>query len=54
MYEDRPNTRSDAERRAPDRYEATEELRDRATGERRKLLSLQEAKGAEPNLAAQL
>ena len=54
MYEDRPNTRSDAERRAPDRFEATETLRDRATGERRKLLSLQEAKGAEPNLAAQL
>ena len=54
MYEDRPNTRSDAERRAPDRFEATEELRDYATGERRKARSLQEAKGAEPNLAAQL
>mmetsp|Transcript_3937 Transcript_3937/g.12980 ORF Transcript_3937/g.12980 Transcript_3937/m.12980 type:complete len:220 (-) Transcript_3937:69-728(-) len=32
MYEDRPNTRSDAERLAPDRLEATEELRDKATG----------------------
>ena len=41
MYEDRPNTRSDAERRAPDRLEATEELRDKATGERHKARSLQ-------------